>query len=72
MPHLSDDADGRLPAGDTFVIHFDIPGDGSDSIELTVDKDILTVQAGRSGTGGKDDDLVVCERPQGTFQRRCT
>jgi HSP20 family protein len=55
---------------DHFVIHFDLPGVESDSIDLTVEKNVLTVTATRSW--GRDDNVqvVASERPQGTFSRQ--
>ena len=35
--------------GEEFVVHFDLPGVSSDSIELTVEKNVLTVHADASG-----------------------
>ncbi|HEV2070105.1 MAG TPA: Hsp20 family protein, partial [Acidimicrobiales bacterium] len=34
--------------GDHFTVHFDLPGIDPSSIDLTVDKDVLTVSARRS------------------------
>ena len=33
--------------GEEFVIHFDLPGVSADSIDLTVEKNVLTVHAER-------------------------
>jgi HSP20 family protein len=56
--------------GDEFVVHFDLPGVDTKSIDLTVEKNVLTVHAtrGRSETEGVE--LLVGERPQGTFSRQ--
>ena len=43
--------------GDTFYIHFDLPGVSADSIELTVEQNVLTVRAqaaARTGRGRRD------------------
>jgi HSP20 family protein len=53
-----------------FYLHFDVPGVDADSIELTIDKDVLTVKAERVWTEEEGDELLACERPQGTFERR--
>ena len=56
---------------DTFLVQFDLPGVGTDSIELTVEKNVLTVHAERSRPAGSDDvEMVAAERPQGTFSRQ--
>ena len=56
---------------DTFLVQFDLPGVGTDSIDLTVEKNVLTVHAERSRPAGSDDvEMVAAERPQGTFSRQ--
>jgi len=56
---------------DTFLVQFDLPGVSVDSIELTVEKNVLTVHAERSRPAGSDDvELVAAERPQGVFSRQ--
>src|SRR4051794_5788620 len=56
---------------DTFLVLFDLPGVSTDSIELTVEKNVLTVHAERSRPTGNDDvEMVASERPQGTFSRQ--
>ncbi len=57
-------------AGDRFVVHFDLPGVDPQSVELTVEKNVLTVRAERSASCGDDVELVVAERPQGDFTRQ--
>ena len=57
--------------GSDFVVHFDVPGIDPDSIELTVEKNVLTVTAERTRRWGDDvDEVVVSERPVGTFSRQ--
>ena len=58
--------------GDDFVVLFDLPGMATDSIDLTVEQNVLTVHAVRSraGDGDGDVEMVVAERPQGTFSRQ--
>jgi HSP20 family protein len=56
--------------GDEFVIHFDLPGVDPGSIDLTVEKNVLTVHAERQRQVGDDVELVVGERPQGSFSRQ--
>ena len=41
-----------------------------DSIDLTVEKNTLTVTAERSWAPAEDATIVVNERPQGTFSRQ--
>ena len=57
--------------GSEFVVHFDVPGINPDSIELTVEKNVLTVSAERTRHWGDEvDEVVVSERPVGTFSRQ--
>ena len=54
--------------GDTFHIDLDLPGVQPESIEVTVERNVLTVKAERHWrTEGVE--TVVCERPTGTFSR---
>lgn len=56
---------------DTFLVQFDLPGVGGDAIDLTVEKNVLTVHAERSRPVGNDEvEMVAAERPQGTFSRQ--
>jgi len=57
--------------GSDFLVHFDVPGIDPNSIELTVEKNVLTVTAERSRQWGDEvDEVVVAERPVGTFSRQ--
>jgi HSP20 family protein len=56
--------------GDQFVVRFDLPGVDPDSIDLTVERNVLTVRAERKWSPAEGQDVVVAERPQGTFTRQ--
>lgn len=56
--------------GERFVVHFDLPGVDPDSIELTLEKNVLTVSAQRQWQRGEDQEVLVSERPQGSFTRQ--
>jgi HSP20 family protein len=56
--------------GDKFFIHLDLPGVDPDSIELTVEKNVLTIKAERSWTPAEGDEVLVSERPRGVFSRQ--
>jgi HSP20 family protein len=56
--------------GDEFVIHFDLPGVDASSIDLTVEKNVLTVHAKRDRSVDDGVEMIVAERPQGTFSRQ--
>ena len=55
--------------GDRFMIWLDLPGVDGDAIDLTVDRNVLTVRAERRYPPGEDDQILVSERPQGEFRR---
>jgi HSP20 family protein len=56
--------------GDHFVVHFDLPGVDPSSIDLTVEKNVLTVSAERHWEPDEGSEVVVSERPQGRFSRQ--
>ena len=56
--------------GDEFIVEFDVPGVDHESIDLTVEKNVLTVHAQRRRSADDDVELLVGERPQGTFSRQ--
>jgi HSP20 family protein len=47
-----------------------VPGVDPASIEVTVEKDVLTVKAQRGWEPGEGDQILVSEQPQGSFTRR--
>ena len=56
--------------GDQFIVHFDLPGVDPKSIDLTVEKNVLTVRAERTWQPAQGQDVLIAERPQGTFTRQ--
>jgi HSP20 family protein len=56
--------------GENFYVHLDMPGVDPSSIELTVEKNVLTVSAERSRQWGDDIELLVNERQVGSFTRQ--
>ena len=57
-------------AGEQFVVQFDLPGVDPSSIDLDVERNVLTVKAERAPTYGEDVELQVAERPRGVFSRQ--
>jgi HSP20 family protein len=55
--------------GDDFVIEFDLPGVSKDSVDLDVERNVLTVRAERLGRNG-DWEMLATERPRGLFSRQ--
>ena len=56
--------------GDAFVVHFDLPGVDPDTVDLNVERNVLTVRAERPAPDAMDADLLVAERPHGVFSRQ--
>jgi HSP20 family protein len=56
--------------GDYFYAAFDLPGVDPDSIECTVERNVLTVRAERQRPTGDNVELVAAERPMGVFTRQ--
>lgn len=56
--------------GDTFYMHLDLPGLQLDSIELTVEQNVLTIRAERPPTQPDGAELIVAERQAGVFTRQ--
>jgi len=56
--------------GDRFFVHLDLPGIDPSSIDLTVEKNVLTVRAERQWHPEEGDELVVAERPRGASTRQ--
>ena len=56
--------------GDHFVVHFDLPGVDPSSVDLTVEKNVLTVSAERQWQPNEEQQVLATERPQGTFRRQ--
>ena len=55
--------------GDRFVIEFDLPGIARESIDLDVERNVLTVRAERVARNG-DWEALASERPRGAFSRQ--
>jgi HSP20 family protein len=56
--------------GDTFYVKFDLPGVDPSSIDLTVEQNVLTVRAERPAQNDDGVEMLVSERPGGTFTRQ--
>jgi len=57
-------------SGEEFVVQFDLPGVDAQSIDLTVERNVLTVHAERRRPDAEDVELLIGERPHGTFSRQ--
>jgi HSP20 family protein len=47
-----------------------LPGVARDAIDMTVEKNVLTVTAERTWARDENDEVVVAERPHGRFTRQ--
>jgi len=57
-------------SGEQFILEIDLPGVAADSIEVTVEKNVLAVSANRSRSLEQSVEVVAAERPYGTFTRQ--
>lgn len=55
--------------GDTFHVEFDLPGVSQDSIDIDVERNVVTVKAERPARAS-DAELLAAERPRGVFSRQ--
>ena len=55
--------------GDRFVLEFDLPGVNPDSVDLDVERNVLTIRAERVAPNG-DWQMLASERPRGAFSRQ--
>jgi HSP20 family protein len=53
-----------------FIVAFDLPGVSPDSVDIDVERNVLTVRAQRPEPAGKDVEMIASERPRGTFSRQ--
>ena len=53
-----------------FVVALDLPGVTADSVDLNVERNVLTVRAERMDQTGPEVELIASERPRGIFSRQ--
>jgi HSP20 family protein len=56
--------------GDRFIIEFDLPAVDPGTVDLDVERNVLTVRAERKSPTGPDVELIASERPRGVFSRQ--
>jgi HSP20 family protein len=56
--------------GDQFFVHLDLPGVNPDDVQLTVERNVVSVRAERRSLWQEGDEVLVDETPQGTFGRQ--
>jgi HSP20 family protein len=55
--------------GDRFEVEFDLPGVDPETIDLDVERNVVTIKAERPALD-KDLDMLASERPRGVFSRQ--
>ena len=55
--------------GDTFILEFDLPGVRPETLDIDVERNVLTIRAERPATSG-DWEVLASERPKGLFSRQ--
>jgi HSP20 family protein len=56
--------------GENVVLHFDLPGVDPSSVDLTVERNVLTVTAERQFSYTEGDQVLLRERPAGKVTRQ--
>jgi HSP20 family protein len=56
--------------GEEFVVELDLPGVDPASIDLDVERNVVTVRAERKSRVEDREEVVAAERPAGTFSRQ--
>jgi HSP20 family protein len=56
--------------GDQIFVHLDLPGVSPEDVELTVERNVLSVRTARRPMWTEGDDVLIDETPQGVFSRQ--
>ncbi len=59
-----------LRRGDEFIVHLDVPGVGLDDIDLTVERNVVSIRVRRLPARREGDEVLIDERPHGEFARQ--
>ncbi|WP_307544189.1 Hsp20/alpha crystallin family protein [Streptomyces sp. V3I8] len=57
-------------SGDDFIVHFDLPGIDPETIDLDIERNVLTVRAERRSPAPEGAEVIVAERPSGPCTRQ--
>jgi HSP20 family protein len=55
--------------GEEFVVEFDLPGINADSLDIDIERNVVTVRAERPAVD-PDREMLATERPRGVFSRQ--
>jgi HSP20 family protein len=56
--------------GDQFIVALDLPGVPPEDVDVTVERNVVTVRARRRPLRQEVDEVLIDERPQGEFSRQ--
>lgn len=56
--------------GEDVWLHFDLPGVAADSLDIDIERNVLTVSAERKWRPEESDQMYFSERRQGSFRRQ--
>ena len=59
-----------LRRGDLFIVALDLPGVRQDAVDVTVERNVVSIKARRGSPRQDGDEVLVDERPQGEFGRQ--
>jgi HSP20 family protein len=59
-----------LRRDDEFIVHLDVPGVGPDDIDLTVERNVVSIRVRRLPARQEGDEVFIDERPHGEFVRQ--
>ncbi|MCU1627317.1 MAG: heat shock protein Hsp20 [Pseudonocardia sp.] len=59
-----------LRRGEEFLVFLDLPGVQRDDVDVTVERNVVSIRARRVPQRQEDDEVIVDERPYGEFARQ--
>jgi HSP20 family protein len=59
-----------LRRGDRFLVALDLPGVTQDDLDVTVERNVVTIRARRTPLAQEGDEVIIDERPRGEFSRQ--
>ncbi len=59
-----------LKRGDEYIVELDLPGVSPDQIDVTAERNVISVRADRSASHSDADEVLVCERPHMVLERQ--
>ena len=59
-----------LRRGDEFLVFLDLPGVRREDVDVSVERNVVSIRAERAPQRAEGDEVIVDERPYGTFARQ--